>query len=149
METKREHFDRKTFYFPNVGTPRGKQRVQSGRRHRTVSLRTHSYWTADIVYWKFCSPSLLSARVLPDYPWPFIFPTYYITISLLNFLETRILCNAALTWGAVSKQGHIRLWRDHAMKYHPLSFVFDCVILLAKRNLQSTSSYLGMNIFSS
>lgn len=146
METKREHFDRKTLYFPNIGRLRGKLQVKPGQRHRTESLRTHPQSTEDIVYQTFCSPSLLSG-VLPDYPWPFIFLTYSTAMSLLNFLETRTLCNAALTWGAVSTQGHTRLWRDHAIKYHPLSFEFDCVIFLAKRNLQSTSSYLEVNIF--
>lgn len=86
--------------------------------------------------------------VLPlDYPGSFIYPTYSTTTSLYISLETSVLSNATLTWEVVSRHGHVRPRRDHAMKHCPLNFVACAAVLLAKRNLHVIVKYLEMSVF--
>jgi len=51
------------------------------------------------------SPPPLGRVLLHDYSGPIIFPTYTTTASLSDLLGTKILCNTALTCGAVKNRG--------------------------------------------
>ena len=51
------------------------------------------------------SPPPLGRVLLHDYSGPIVFPTYTTTASLSDLLGTKVLCNTALTWGAVKNRG--------------------------------------------